>query len=158
MRGCRDFMPCAAQTNRHLDFYQQNSIVFKDQKVDSGSAFVRLTAGVTRWWAGRDNATLPEPRLSQEKCPKTRRLPPVGCTLCWVAFAYHNLCLEPMRTSHKSNSISSYSYSAFGYKSVISGGRRSEITLIITSKLSESATSSFSAPSPTSLLISSLKR
>jgi hypothetical protein len=27
---------------------------------NSNNAF-RLTAGVTRWWAGRDNAILPEP-------------------------------------------------------------------------------------------------
>src|SRR5688572_7532436 len=44
------------------------------------------TARVTRWWAGRDNAALAEPTLSQENCLKTRRLPPVGCTLCWLAF------------------------------------------------------------------------
>jgi hypothetical protein len=44
----------------------------------------RPTAGVTRWWAGRDNAVLPEPALSQVTCLKTRRLPPVGCTLCWA--------------------------------------------------------------------------
>ena len=28
------------------------------------------------WWVGRENATLPEPALSQEKCLKTRRVPP----------------------------------------------------------------------------------
>src|SRR5687768_15057405 len=44
------------------------------------------TVGVTRWWVGRDNATLPEPASSYTKCLKTRRLPPVGCTLCWAAF------------------------------------------------------------------------
>jgi len=42
------------------------------------------TAGVTRWWAGQDNAILPEPTPSPGNCLKTRRLPPVGCTLCWV--------------------------------------------------------------------------
>jgi len=42
----------------------------------------RPTAGVTRWWAGRDNATLTEPTSSHTNCLKTRRLPPVGCTLC----------------------------------------------------------------------------
>ena len=39
---------------------------------------------VTRWWAGRENAALPEPASSHRKCLKTRRLPPVGCTLCWA--------------------------------------------------------------------------
>jgi len=45
------------------------------------------TACVTRGWAGRDNATLPEPAPSHANCLKTRRLPPVGCTLCWAQFA-----------------------------------------------------------------------
>src|SRR6266540_1893218 len=44
------------------------------------------TACVTRWWVGRENATLMESTSSQEYCPKTRRLPPVGCTLCWTVF------------------------------------------------------------------------
>src|SRR6266508_6532626 len=48
-----------------------------------------LTAGVTRWWVGRDNAILTEPALSQKNCLKARRLPPpwprrslpgIGCT------------------------------------------------------------------------------
>src|SRR6266508_1163262 len=43
-----------------------------------------LTVSVTRWWAGRDNATLTEPTSSHANCSKTRRLPPVGCTLCWA--------------------------------------------------------------------------
>jgi hypothetical protein len=45
-----------------------------------------LTVCVTRWWAGRENAILPEPASSYEQRLKTRRLPPVGCTLCWAAF------------------------------------------------------------------------
>src|SRR6185503_7142637 len=44
----------------------------------------RPTVCVTRWWAGRDNAILPESASSRVKCLKTRRLPPVGCTLCWA--------------------------------------------------------------------------
>src|ERR671923_708873 len=48
----------------------------------------QLTAGVTRWWVGRDNATLPEPTSSHANCLETRRLPPVGCTLCWHAFDF----------------------------------------------------------------------
>jgi len=44
----------------------------------------RPTAGVTRWWVGRDNAALAEPTSSHANCLKTRRLPPVGCTLCWA--------------------------------------------------------------------------
>src|SRR6266508_104371 len=47
---------------------------------------VRPTVGVTRKWVGQDNAVLTESTSSQEKCLKTRRVPPVGCTLCWVAF------------------------------------------------------------------------
>ncbi len=43
-----------------------------------------LTACVTRWWVGRDNAALTEPTPSHAKCLKTRRLPPVRCTLCWA--------------------------------------------------------------------------
>jgi len=38
--------------------------------------------------AGRDNAVLPEPTPSHANCLKTRRLPPVGCTLCWVAILW----------------------------------------------------------------------
>src|SRR5829696_8061591 len=34
------------------------------------------TVCVTRWWAGRENATLPEPASSHAKSLKTRRLPP----------------------------------------------------------------------------------
>ena len=41
----------------------------------------RPTACVTRWWVGRDNATWTEPTSSHENCLKTRRLPPVGCTV-----------------------------------------------------------------------------
>jgi len=48
----------------------------------------RPTVSVTRWWAGRDNATLTEPTSSHANCSKTRRLPPVGCTLCWHAFDF----------------------------------------------------------------------
>jgi hypothetical protein len=43
------------------------------------------TVGVTRWWAGRDNAILPELTPSHANCLKTRRLPAVGCTLCWAS-------------------------------------------------------------------------
>src|SRR5574341_351086 len=50
-----------------------------------------LTVCVTRWWAGRDNAILPEPTSSHANCLKTRRLPPVGCTLCWVACFHSDL-------------------------------------------------------------------
>src|SRR5687768_6235491 len=46
-----------------------------------------LTACVTRWWAGRDNAGLPETTSRHANCLKTRRVPPVGCTLCWAFFA-----------------------------------------------------------------------
>src|SRR6266498_1967246 len=35
----------------------------------------RPTAGVTRWWVGRDNAALAEPTSSHANCLKTRRLP-----------------------------------------------------------------------------------
>jgi hypothetical protein len=46
----------------------------------------RPTAGVTRWWVGRENAILSESTPSHAECSKTRRLLPVGCTLCWAAF------------------------------------------------------------------------
>jgi hypothetical protein len=45
----------------------------------------RPTACVTRWWVGRANTILPESTSSHANCLKTRRLPPVGCTLCWAA-------------------------------------------------------------------------
>src|SRR5688572_9117150 len=51
------------------------------------------TVGVTRWWVGRDTASLTEPASSYTNCLKTRRLPPVGCTLCWAAFV--GLILKP---------------------------------------------------------------
>ena len=57
------------------------------------NVFVRLTACVTRWWARRENAILTEPASSHENCLKTRRLPPVGCTLCWAAF-FEETCLS----------------------------------------------------------------
>ena len=40
-----------------------------------------LTVCVTRWWAGRENAILPEPASSHENGLKTHRLPPVGCII-----------------------------------------------------------------------------
>jgi len=49
------------------------------------------TVCVTRWWAGRDNAILSEPTPSHTKCLKTRRLPPVGCTLCWARSLFWTL-------------------------------------------------------------------
>ncbi len=45
-------------------------------------------AGVTRWWAGRGIATLPEPASSQENGLKTHRFPSVECTLCWAALLH----------------------------------------------------------------------
>ena len=53
-----------------------------DSKTDFGFSTGCLTACVTRWWAGRDNAALTEPTSSHVNCLKTRRVPPVGCTLC----------------------------------------------------------------------------
>ena len=44
----------------------------------------RLTVSVTRGWAGRENAALTEPTSSHANCQKTRRIPLVGCTLCWA--------------------------------------------------------------------------
>jgi len=34
---------------------------------------------------GGENAILTEPASSHATCLKTRRLPPVGCTLCWAS-------------------------------------------------------------------------
>src|SRR5215207_1819139 len=62
-----------------------NRRVFHYTKKSSLDWLCRLTAGVTRWWAGRDSAILPEPTSSRANCLKTWRLPPVGCTLCWAA-------------------------------------------------------------------------
>src|SRR6266540_231957 len=44
------------------------------------------TACVTRWWVERDNTILTEPTSSHANCLKTRRVLPVGCTLCWAAW------------------------------------------------------------------------
>src|SRR5512138_3184425 len=52
------------------------------------------TVCVTCGWAGRGNATLPEPTPSHANCLKTRRLPPVGCTLCWAIHETQDLSLE----------------------------------------------------------------
>ena len=49
---------------------------------------LQFTAGVTRWWVGRGNAALTEPTSSHAKRLKTRRLPPVGCTLCWAVLGF----------------------------------------------------------------------
>jgi short subunit dehydrogenase len=57
------------------------------------SRIVRQTVSVTRWWAGRDHAALPEPTSSRANRLKTRRLPPVGCTLCWAATMAITPCL-----------------------------------------------------------------
>src|SRR5215216_4898140 len=56
------------------------SCVFHSSFVD---CYNRPTVCVTRWWVGRDNDIVSEPVSSHATCLKTRRLPPVGCTLCW---------------------------------------------------------------------------
>ena len=49
----RKIMPSVAQTIRHFDFQVQKFIELEDQKVDTDSASVRLTARVTRLgWEG----------------------------------------------------------------------------------------------------------
>ena len=45
----------------------------------------RLTVCVTCWWAGVDNAHYSGKCLSQKNAYKSRRIPPVKCTLCWAA-------------------------------------------------------------------------
>src|SRR5215217_3445178 len=45
-------------------------------------AMNRPTVCVTRWWVGRDHATLLEPTPSHANCLKPRRLPLVECTRC----------------------------------------------------------------------------
>jgi hypothetical protein len=57
----------------------------------------RLTVCVTRWWAGRGNAILTETTSSRANCLKTRRLPPVGCTLCW-AVLFSQLPISEIKT------------------------------------------------------------
>ena len=45
------------------------------------------TVGVTRMWAGRDEADLTENLRAQNQLLVTGRIPPVGCTRGWVALA-----------------------------------------------------------------------
>jgi len=49
-----------------------------------GFALGCLTASVTCWWAGVDNADCTEKCPGVESSHFGRRLPPVKCTLCWV--------------------------------------------------------------------------
>jgi hypothetical protein len=49
-------------------------------------SFSRPTVCVSRWWAGWDSAGEQEKARSQKNARKRRRIPPVGCTLCWHAF------------------------------------------------------------------------
>jgi hypothetical protein len=46
----------------------------------------RPTVCVSRKWAGADSAGEPEKNSKPEKAQKTRRVPLVGCTLCWAVF------------------------------------------------------------------------
>ena len=79
-----DFMPC-----------ERSSCIFSR----------RPTVCVTRWWVGRDNATLTEPTSSHAKCLKTRKLPPVGCTLCWAAVSwFSSLCFININTTRNKHS------------------------------------------------------
>ena len=52
--------------------------------------FGPLTGAVigTRWWAGRGQRSITESCRGVENCQKTRRLPLVGCTLCWAALGF----------------------------------------------------------------------
>jgi len=79
---------CSAVATKRL-----HSVVFDECFYDccAPQMFRRegLTVCVTRWWAGRGNATLTELTSSRENCLKTRRLPPVGCTLCWAIFCQY---------------------------------------------------------------------
>jgi hypothetical protein len=69
----------------------------RDRRILLQSARKRLTVCVTCGWAGRDNAALLEPTSSQTNGLKTRRLPPVGCTLCWAAWLNGIKLLMPKR-------------------------------------------------------------
>src|SRR5215208_91872 len=60
-----------------LRFVSINSISKRD---------IHPTVCVTGGWAGRGSAILTEQTSSCVKCLKMRRLPDVGCTLCWAAF------------------------------------------------------------------------
>ena len=66
-----------------LCFHQQNSTAFEYQKVDTDSAFVRLTVGVSGGWGEKGSET--ENCQRSEHAQKTRRVPAVRCTLCWAA-------------------------------------------------------------------------
>jgi hypothetical protein len=50
-----------------------------------------LTACVSRKWAGRGPGSKMESSRGAENCQKTRRLPLVGCTLCWAALCYEEI-------------------------------------------------------------------
>ena len=52
--------------------------------------FSHPTACVSRKWAGHGQGSKTESCRGVENCPKTRRLPLVGCTLCWAL-----LCHKP---------------------------------------------------------------
>ena len=67
----------------------------KVQERDGVTSVTRPTVCVTRWWVGQANVTLTEPTPSHAKCLKTRRLPSVGCTLCWAA-----LCIADSSANH----------------------------------------------------------
>src|SRR5687767_4914521 len=63
------------------------------------SARTRPTVCVTCWWAGVDKTHYTEKCSGAESCLKTRRVPPVKCTLCW-AVTYHATSLFVLDACH----------------------------------------------------------
>jgi len=76
-----------------------------------------LTACVTRGWAGRDHAALMEPTSSHANCLKTRRLPPVGCTLCWAAsdWKHHTAKHYAYASNSLQDLLATYNFKDIGY-------------------------------------------
>ena len=72
-------MLCGTPRTRHFSaFLSHFSKIIVEKRLIRQSQRLALPG----WWAGRENAILTEPTSSHANCLKTRRLPPVGCTLC----------------------------------------------------------------------------
>src|SRR5512147_1692323 len=72
-------------TSVSLDTQEESHNLPQTKSLRTYSDYCSPTVCVTCGWVGRDDAILPEPTSSHATCLKTRRLPPVGCTLCWAA-------------------------------------------------------------------------
>jgi len=83
MAGSNTTSPRITNANSHFLFRLRKLIGFIRPYIiivlrvhsTAGGCPARSLRG-TRWWVGRDSATLPEPTPSHTNCLKTRRLPP----------------------------------------------------------------------------------